>query len=311
MSRPTKILVTGGTGKTGRAVVDGLRRRGVPHRIAARTPAAGTVRFDWMDETTHDAALAGVDGVYLVAPVGVLDPVPAMSSFVERALEAGVRRFVLLGSSAVPIDGPAMGRVHRVLADRAPEWTVLRPSWFMQNFTEGHHGDTIRREDAICSATGDAAVAFIDADDIGEVGAVCLCADRPIDGEVILTGPTAHGYDDIAEIVSSRAGRRIAHVRLDPSALARRFGALGLDADYAEFLAGLDAFLAGGSEARTTTAVHDLTGRPARSFADFARANEARWARDPAWPPAPAEGGPVRPRQRRDRGGRINPAESR
>lgn len=295
MSGPTEILVTGGTGKTGRAVVDGLGRRGVACRIAARTPGVGTVRFDWLDETTHDAALAGVDGVYLVAPVGVLDPVPAMSTFIDKALDAGVRRFVLLGSSAIPIDGPAMGRVHRILADRAPEWAVLRPSWFMQNFTEGHHGDTIRREDAICSATGDAAVAFIDADDIGEVGAACLCADRPLDDEVILTGPSAHDYGEIAEIVSAWAGRRIAHVRLDPAALARRFHAFGLDADYAEFLAGLDAFLAGGSEARTTTAVMDLAGRPPRSFTDFARANEARWGRAPT----------------PDRGGGINPAESR
>jgi ergot alkaloid biosynthesis protein len=277
MAAPSHVLVIGGTGKTGRAVVAGLIKRGIACRIAARTPSEAAVRFDWMDRDTYASALAGIDAVYLVAPVGVLDPVPAMSGFISRAISGGVRRFVLLSSSAIPIDGPAMGQVHRILADTAPEWAVLQPSWFMQNFTEGHHGDTIRKEGKIFSATGEAEVAFIDANDIGEVGAACLANETALNSGVVLTGPSALGYDEVAKLISAVAGREIAHVKLDPSALAKRFTAFGLNADYAEFLSQLDAFLAGGSEARTTNAVNELTGRKPNSFAEFAASHAHFW----------------------------------
>lgn len=278
MLAPARILVTGGTGKTGRAVAASLAKRGIACRLAARTPSETAVRFDWMDSTTHADALAGIDAVYLVAPVGVLDPVPAMSCFIARAIASGVRRFVLLSSSAIPIDGPAMGQIHRILADTAPEWAVLQPSWFMQNFTEGHHGDTIRRQDKIFSATGEAAVAFIDADDIGDVAAACLVSDAALNDAVILTGPSCLSYDEVAALISAHAGRQIAHVTLEPTALATRFTGSGLDADYARFLAQLDAVLASGSEARTTNVVKRLLGRAPRCFAGFAARNTQFWS---------------------------------
>ena len=277
MVAPSNILVTGGTGKTGRAVVAGLTKRGIACRIAARTPSEKAVRFDWMDSDTHADALAGIDAVYLVAPVGILDPVPAMSQFISQAIAAGVRRFVLLSSSAIPMDGPATGQIHRILAETAPEWAVLQPSWFMQNFTEGHHGETIRKEGKIFSATGEAPVAFIDADDIGEVGAACLASETALNDGVVLTGPSSLNYDEIAKLISAVAGRDIAHIKLEPSELAKRFTAFGLDEDYSEFLSKLDALLASGCEARTTNAVHELTGRKPKSFADFAASHAHAW----------------------------------
>ncbi len=276
---PKHILVTGGTGKTGRAVAASLARRGIASRLAARTPSDTAVRFDWMDSETHADALTGIDAVYLVAPVGVLDPAPAMSGFLSRAIASGVRRFVLLSSSAIPINGPAMGQIHRMLADTAPEWTVLQPSWFMQNFTEGHHGDTIRKEGKIFSATGEASVAFIDAEDIGEAGAACLASETALNDAVVLTGPSSLSYDEVAALISAHAGREIAHVKLEPDELAKRFAAFDLDADYAQFLAQLDAVLASGREARTTTAVKTLLGRAPRSFTDFAARHAHYWRR--------------------------------
>jgi uncharacterized protein YbjT (DUF2867 family) len=273
MAAPSHIFVTGGTGKTGRAVVAGLTKRG----IAARTPSATSVRFDWMDRNTYTDALAGVDGVYLVAPVGVLDPAPVMSQFISRAVAGGVRRFVLLSSSAIPIDGSAMGQIHRILADEAPEWAVLQPSWFMQNFTEGQHGETIRKEGKIFSATGEAAVAFIDADDIGEVAAVCLSSETALNDGVVLTGPSALSNDEVAAVISTHARREVTHVNLEPTELTKRFTTLGLNPDYAAFLAQLDTFLASGTEARTTNGVQELTGRAPRSFADFAACHAHAW----------------------------------
>lgn len=279
MTGATNILVTGGTGKTGRYVVESLQRRGVAFKVAARNPpqSSNSVRFDWMDEQTFDGALVGVDAVYLVAPAGVPDPLPPMSGFISRALQNGVRRFVLLSSSAIPIDGPVQGGVHRFLADNASEWAVVQPSWFFENFTEMHHAATIKREDCVYSATGDAAIAFIGAADIAEASVACLTADQSLNSGIILTGPTSHSYDEMAGIISRQAGREIRHVRLDPLDLARKFTEFGLDENYSNILAQLDNFLAGGSEARTTDAVERLTGRSAQSFSAFAEAHKDSW----------------------------------
>ena len=147
------ILVTGGTGKTGRRVVAQLGDAGSSARVAARRPPPGGVRFDWADPDTFGPALHGVGAVYLVAPPGEGDPLAAMEPFLRRALAAGVRRYVLLSSSFLPEGGPLMGQVHSFLRAMALEWTVLRPTWFMQNFSEQQHLPSIRDEGTIPGAT--------------------------------------------------------------------------------------------------------------------------------------------------------------
>src|SRR3546814_4741849 len=94
------ILVTGATGKTGLALVEQLNGADVDVRAATRSPyAAGQVRFEWQDRSTHRSALNGVTGVYLVAPTDANEHLPIMRPFLEDALEAGVQRFVLLSAS--------------------------------------------------------------------------------------------------------------------------------------------------------------------------------------------------------------------
>ncbi|TQV78726.1 NAD-dependent epimerase/dehydratase family protein [Exilibacterium tricleocarpae] len=282
MEKIEQILVTGGSGKTGRAVVATLADLGYKPRIAVRNPAgdmpANTIAFDWMDADTHAAAVSGIDAVYIVAPALLVDPVPAVDSFIATAIAAGVKRFVSLSSSAIPQGGPVLGQIHQILADKAEQWTVLQPSWFMQNFTEGHHGDSIRKESAIYSATGSAGIGFIDANDIGATAAHCLVADRALGRGIVLTGPTSPNYDSVAGILSNVAGRTIRHVLLSQQALAERFEkVVGMPADYANFLAGMDAMLAGGSEDRVTTGVKDMTGKEPRSFEVFAERYADVW----------------------------------
>ena len=129
----------------------------------------------------------------------------------------------------------------------------------------------------------------VSADDIGKVGKVCLSSETALDfrhsrstgaRSVVLTGPSSLSYDEIAALISAYARREITHVKLEPTELAKRFTTFGLYADYAEFLAQLDTFLASGSEARTTNAVQELTGRPPRSFADFVSIHAHFWRGD-------------------------------
>lgn len=170
-----------------------------------------------------------------------------------------------------------MGEVHAWLAANAPDWAVLRPSWFMQNFSEGPHAATIRDEGIIYSATGTGRVGFIDAEDIAASAAAALVAPTPLNSDVVLTGPDAWSYDDVAATISTALGRLLRHLSLDPAALADRFVKQGLPPDYARTLADLDLDIAAGAEDYTTQGVAQLTGRPPTSFRAFANGVIETW----------------------------------
>ncbi|WP_410567865.1 NAD(P)H-binding protein [Amycolatopsis sp. cmx-4-61] len=265
------VLVLGGTGTTGRRVVAGLRANGVPVRAATRKPGEpGEVRFDWTDRATHADALRGVSGVYLLPPIGEVDPVRLVRPFLADALDAGVRRVVLLSSSAVTSDTPGLGDLQR-LVRAVPEWAVLKPSWFMQNFTGAHLVAQGVRDGEIVTATGDARVAFVDAGDIAAVAVRALTDPVPHNTDHVLTGPAALSYAEAAAIVSAHLGRPVRHRAVTTAEFAERVTASGIPAEFARVLAALDEDIRRGAEDRVTPVVEQVTGRPARSFETFVR----------------------------------------
>jgi ergot alkaloid biosynthesis protein len=268
------ILVTGATGTTGRRVASRLTALGHPVTAASRRPAAqkgaGTVRFDWYDPMTYTDALRDADRVYLVPPVGEPDPAAIMLPFLRQARAAGVRRAVLLSSSAIPAGGPAVGQVHSALPEVFDQWAVLRPSWFMQNFTGHHaHADSIRRDGVIMSATGKGRVGFIDADDIAAVAVHTLTDEPAPNTDLVITGPQALSYDDIAAVLTEVTGSPVSHRPLPYEQLRDRLAA-DMPEEFAELLAGLDLSISQGTEDRTTDTVERLTGHPPRSFREHA-----------------------------------------
>jgi ergot alkaloid biosynthesis protein len=274
------VLVTGGTGKTGRRLVAQLRKKGLACRVAARGTASndGACSFDWTDRDSWERALEDVSAAYLVAPALEGDPAPVMVDFVRRALERGVSRFVLLSASLLPAAGPAMGQVHLWLQENAPEWTVLRPSWFMQNFSEGQHLASIRAHDRIYSAAQDGRVPFVSADDIAASAMIALTGESPLNSDFVLTGSSPITYDEAAECISEAVGRTISHHRLSPDELAGRYRSLGLGPIHARTLAAMDAAVAAGAEDRVTSCVENLTGQPPIAFGAFVEANSVKWS---------------------------------
>ncbi|MEV5428700.1 NmrA family NAD(P)-binding protein [Streptomyces sp. NPDC052701] len=270
MTDSAATLVVGATGTTGSRVTSLLTAEGHRVRAASRraVPVAGAaaVRFDWYDASTHEAALGDADRVYLVPPLACADPAAVMLPFLERARAAGVRRAVLLSSSAIPAGGPAVGQVHQALPALFDEWAVLRPSWFMQNFTGDHmHARAIREQGTITTATGEGRVAFVDADDIAAVAAHALTADRSPDTDLVVTGPQALSYGDVAAVLTEVTGRSVTHRQLTYEQMRERL-ALDMPAEFAAVLAGLDRAIAEGAEDRVTDTVQRLLGRPPRSF---------------------------------------------
>ncbi len=274
-----RVLITGGTGNTGAALAARLREAGASVRIASRHASADadSVVFDWNDAGTYGPALDGADRVYLVAPTGDPSPERVMVPFLRQAVDAGVRRAVLLSSSAIPDGGPALGLVHAAVREILPEWSVLQPSWFMQNFSTGLHSGTINAGGEIVTATGDGKVGFVDTADIAETAFYALTDPVPHNKAHVLTGPQALSYDEVAAIISEAAGKPVRHVRISGAELMQRLTAFGIPAEYAALLAGLEEAIKNGAEDRVTSAVEDVTGRPPKSFADFARDNAASW----------------------------------
>jgi ergot alkaloid biosynthesis protein len=273
-----RILVIGATGNTGRHIVSRLTELGLTVRTATRSPPipdspAEHVRFDWADASTHDAAISGVDRMYLVAPAFVDDPSVLMLPFIERALECGVRRVVLLSSSAVPEGSPGLGKVHQFLRERAPEWAVLQPSWFMQNFVEARHfhAASLQRDGVLVTATGEGRVGFVDVRDIAEVAVRALADASSHDTAHVITGPQALRYDDIAAMLSQVAGRPLRHVQASPEEARRHLMGMGIPEHYARFLVQLDEAIQQGAEARVTQTVLRVTGHEPRSFETFAK----------------------------------------
>ncbi|MEU9497871.1 NAD(P)H-binding protein [Streptomyces sp. NPDC048196] len=270
MTATGTTLVIGATGTTGSRTTAQLIAAG--HRVKAASrratplPGAEPVRFDWYNPATFGDALTGIDRVYLVPPVGDPDPAAVMLPFLQQARTAGVRRAVLLSASAIPAGGPAVGAVHQALPGLFDEWAVLRPSWFMQNFTGTHaHADSIREHGVILTAAGAGRVGFVDADDIAAVAVRALTDDPPPDTDLVLTGPQALSHDDIAAIVTQTTGRPVTHRHLTYDELCNRLAAV-MPPEFATMLADMDRAIAGGAEDRITDSVQRVTGRPPHGF---------------------------------------------
>ncbi|AKL69319.1 NmrA family NAD(P)-binding protein [Streptomyces sp. Mg1] len=270
MTESDAILVTGATGTTGSRLVARLAAAGLRVTAAGRSATAvdgaRAVRFDWDDPDTYGDALAGADRVYLIPPPGSPDPAAVMLPFLRRARAAGVRRAVLLSSSAIPAGGPAVGRVHQVLPGLFDEWAVLRPSWFMQNFTGDHaHAHSVRSEGVIRTAAGEGRVGFVDAEDIAAVAFRALTDTRAPNTDLILTGPSALNHREVAEVLSEVTGRCVVHEELTPEQMRDRLAAF-MPAEFAALLADMDRAIAAGAEDRTTDAVRSVTGLPPLDF---------------------------------------------
>lgn len=259
------ILVLGGTGKTGRRVVAQLRSQGVTAIPASRSAERA---FDWADEATWGPALRGVDAVYLVDDASA-NPATTLAPFVERAVALGVRRHVLLSARGLEEPDAPLPSEAALRASDA-EWTILRPSWFNQNFSEDLFLEGILAGELALS-TGEGTDPFIDAEDIAAVAATTLTNDGHV-GEVYeLSGPRLLSFGDAVEEVAKAAGRDITFLPVSREECAKRLMAAGASAEDATFAVDVFDGIAGGGNAYLSDGVRRVLNREPRDFADFAR----------------------------------------
>jgi uncharacterized protein YbjT (DUF2867 family) len=277
----SSTLILAGTGKTGSRVAVRLAKLGLSVRTAARNGA--DVRFDWDDPATHGPALHGVDRVYLVAPVMRTDFAGQVSSFLDLAEAAGVRHVTYL--SAFGTDQASSQVAHRaveldLLSRGAVTHSILRPAWFMQNFSETF----LRPIDGVITVpTGDGAEAFVDAEDIAAVAAATLADPGAHAGaQYAPTGPEALTVSHAADIIADVTGLPTKHNDIDRQAWVDGTVAAGVPADYGQTLRTLTETVASGHGSRPNRDVQNVTRVPPASFADFARRTAHAWARQGA-----------------------------
>jgi uncharacterized protein YbjT (DUF2867 family) len=263
------ILVLGGTGKTGRRVVQRLQAKGVPVRVG--TPS-GTPPFDWTDEATWPAALDGVGSVYVTyyPDVAVPGAAEAVGSFADLAVERGVRRLVLLSGRG---EEGALASEQALRASGA-DWTIVRSAFMAQNFDEGFFLEPVRAGEVAFLAGEDLAEPFIDADDIADVAIAALTGDGHVGQVYEVTGPRLVGWAEAVAEVAAAAGRPIRYVPVSLEEYAALLTDNQVPAEVVKMLT--DVFteiteVLDGRNAYLSDGVQRALGRPPRDFRDFAR----------------------------------------
>lgn len=270
---PGLTLVLAGTGKTGRRVAAGLRAQGVAVRIGARSADPA---FDWNDHSTWDRALDGVDAIYLAyAPdLAVPGAVDHVRAFTARAVQLGAKRIVLLSGRGEQ----AAEASEQVVRECGLAYTLVRASWFAQNFSEDFMADGVRDRVLALPATA-VPEPFIDARDIADVAVAALTHTGHEGAEYEVTGPELLTMPEVVGQLQDAIGDPVTYVPMALDAYLAVAADQGVPEAFRELIGYLFGELMDGRNASTTTTVEEILGRPARRFADFAR--EA--AADGAW----------------------------
>ncbi|WP_084622748.1 MULTISPECIES: NAD(P)H-binding protein [Nocardioides] len=273
----SQILVIGARGKTGRYVASGLVSRGVSVKAASRNPdelSGGhgvPTRFDWHDGSTWEPALVGVDAVYLVKPESD-DVVEIVTEFLRAMEDAGVRRLVLLSECATHTrsDDVTERRVELAVEATNLQWTILRPSWFMQDIIDDDFfGPMVRDDGIIVMTTGGSATAWIHVRDIAEVAVELLIGGGSIGQALNLTGPEALTLKELAERITAAAGTPVLGVEETVAEAESRMRRDGFDEDTIAYLTRIVESIIEGHTANVTGDVERIVGHPPRHIDSF------------------------------------------
>lgn len=259
------VLVLGGTGKTGRRIATRLKAMGVPIRIGSRSSLPS---FDWHNEATWDACLNGVAAVYInyapdLAMPGATD---AIQTLVDRAKTHKVRHLVLLSGRG---EEEAQA-CERIVQDSGIVWTVVRASWFNQNFSEGAFVEMVQAGQITLPnvATPEP---FVDVNDIADIVVAALTEPGHAGELYEVTGPRMMTIADVATELSQATGRDIRYVPVPHGAFLTGLTESGAPKDAVWMLDYLFSTVLDGRNAHLTDGVQRALGRPPRDFADYAR----------------------------------------
>lgn len=275
------VFVTGARGKTGRevirqlATVAGLEVRGGTSKPEGMEADATTqtVRFDWQDAASWPDASGGTDAIYLMRP-----DLPEADTLAALLIERNAGSHIVLlseqGAGELPQDHWAR-RVEKAVTDGAGSWTILRPSWFQQNFLdERFYLDAVRQDRVLALPSGGAPISWVDTRDVAAVAVRALLDPAGHHGKVYtITGPEGVTLSEVARMLSSATRTTIGYA----------------DQPVTEAIEGYDPWLAGilgdlyervrdGGFAGVSPDVEAVVGRQPTALQAFIAEHRARWS---------------------------------
>src|SRR5215207_619514 len=258
-------LVLGGTGKTGRRVVERLTARGIPVRGGSRS---GEPPFDWEDRISWAPALRDVESVYVsyFPDLAVPGAVATVRSFAELAVESGIRRLVLLSGRGEE----EAQRAELAVQQAGAEWTIVRCSWFSQNFSENYLLEPILSGEVALPA-GNVPEPFVDAEDIADVAVAALTEDGHAGELYELTGPRLLTFEKAVGEISRASGRDVHYVPISAEEFASALAQGGVPPETTDLLTYLFTEVLDGRNAHLTDGVRRALGREPKDFVEYAR----------------------------------------
>lgn len=262
------ILVIGGTGKTGRRVIDRLDRLGVPTRNGSRT---APVPFDWENPQTWAAAVANTSAVYLtyypdLALPGAVDAVRAVA---RMAVEGGTERLVLLSGRGEPEAQAAEIALAEACGAGETDWTVVRAAWFAQNFSESFLLEAVQSGSVVLPVDPKVREPFIDAEDIADVVVAALTEPGHAGRIYEVTGPRLLSIGEMVEEIAQASRRDIRFQTVPADAYARELAGAGVPEDLAEMVLYLFGTIMDGRNEILADGVQQALGRPPRDLSDY------------------------------------------
>ena len=198
-----KYLIIGGKGKTGRKVANSLTKLGKNIRIGSRTENPS---FDWGKSETWGKSLEGMDMVYITFQPDLAVPgaTKIIEDFTSLAVKNGIKKMVLLSGKGER----EAERCEQIVMNAGVNWTIIRASWFNQNFSESFLLDPILAGH-VALPKSEIPIPFVDTDDIADVVVEALIDDKHNRKIYQLTGPRQLTFKQVIEEISTIVGRNI------------------------------------------------------------------------------------------------------
>jgi uncharacterized protein YbjT (DUF2867 family) len=258
------ILVIGGTGKTGRRVVENLKKQNHNVRIGSRNSEPA---FDWNETSTYANALKGIDRAYIVyyPDLAVPGAKEAIAKLTETALGEGLEKVVLLSGKGEK----EAEACEDIVANSGLNYTIVRASWFNQNFTESF---LLEPELAghVAWPMPEAEIPFVDADDIADVAVKVLLEDSYNGRTITVTGPRKLTFRQVVDEIAAGTGRKIGFTPVTIDEYAEGMRAAGLPEDYVWLFSYLFREVLGNPDNQEVSHdVEKVLGRKATDFREF------------------------------------------
>jgi uncharacterized protein YbjT (DUF2867 family) len=269
--RKPKFLIIGGTGKTGRKVVDSLRLLGQSVRVGSRS---AEIPFDWDRPETYGPALEGIDKVYITFQPDLAVPgaFEAVSELVRIAKEKGVSKLVLMSGK-----GEAEAeRCESVIINSGLDYSIVRANWFSQNYSENFLLEPVL-QGVVALPMGDMKVPYVDTGDIADVVVECLLHDEHNGKIYQLTGTERFTFPQVVELISKETGRDIQFVSVSLEEYVEVMKTMDLPEIYVWLIEYLFSHVLTNPENEViTNDIETILKRSPRSFRDYVKETAAR-----------------------------------